>query len=114
VLDDRQIAIARTVVGSKRHLRPSSCLLIRQLIYETNACTPPIRARREQCGGWGRDEGSYVVCNIIHVIAYDGVACGWWRVEDGKQHSKRVDAPKDNREHVFACQSETDAELRVV
>jgi hypothetical protein len=31
-----------------------------------------------------------------------------------KHHSKRVDAPKDNREHVFACQSETDAELRVV
>ena len=32
----------------------------------------------------------------------------------GKQHSKRLDASKGNREHVFACQSETDAELRVV
>ena len=30
----------------------------------------------------------------------------------GKQRSKRLDAPKDNREHVFACQSETDVELR--
>ena len=32
----------------------------------------------------------------------------------GKQRSKRLDAPKDNREHVFACQSETDAELSVM
>ena len=32
----------------------------------------------------------------------------------GKQSSKRLDALKDNREHVFACQSETDAELRVM
>ena len=31
----------------------------------------------------------------------------------GEQHSKRLDASKGNREHVFACQSETDAELRV-
>jgi hypothetical protein len=35
--------------------------------------------RREECGGWGRDEGSYVVCNITHVIAEDGGGCGWWR-----------------------------------
>lgn len=32
----------------------------------------------------------------------------------GKQRSKRLDALEDNREHVFACQSETDAELSVM
>ena len=30
----------------------------------------------------------------------------------GKQYSKRLDASEGNREHVFACQSEPDAELR--
>ena len=65
-----------------------------------------------------RDEGSYVVCTTLFMWLpkTEMLVVGGGMDDEGmgKQGSKRLDAPKDNREHVFACQSETDAELRVM
>jgi hypothetical protein len=73
---------------------------------------------REECGGWGRGEGSYVVCTTLFMWLpkTEMLVVGGGMDDEGmgKQRSKRLDATKDNREHVLACQSKTDAELSVM